>query len=362
MAYIDAANYNRVKSMKGLPIGAIIPWSGEPDSIPPGWITCSGTTFEVTRYPLLYEIIGSTYGGTVGNTFATPNLNNTPKAMMDIFRGHYYWLDSSVRGAAHNPNPTGSIPISSNTFWTHVGGADNGNQSSSIQQDHPSTIDVVGVMGTMPPLVALHTGLELSTGDYQSTVSINDRKLSDVHIPRHGHSYESAAESPSYERRNSSATFNPGSWFDDGACRLEGTGAVISRSVNDPPLPGDQNFTCGGGNIGQRAPTRPQVIVTVVEPGDGCSAGDMYSNRNGQVRFATSLSNQEINFSQVIGHNHGTVTHTYTSRIRVVNPGTVNDVQIHTVTIDNTPGRDFATINMNSGTPSLSMLFIIRAY
>jgi len=362
MAYKDAANYNTVKSMKGLPIGAILPWTGQQDSIPRGWIQCSGTTFETARYPLLYQTIGNAYGGTANSTFAIPNLNNTPKAMVDIFRGHYYWLDSSVRGAAHNPNPTGSIPITSNTFWTHVGGADNGNQSSSIQQDHPSTIDVVGVMGTMPPLVAVHTGLELSAGDFQTTISINDRKLSDVHVPRHGHSYESSTESPSYERRSTAASINPGSWFDDGACRLEGTGATVSRSVNDPPLPGDQNFVCGGGNVVQLPREGNQLLATGVDAGDGCSAGDMFSNRNGQIRFATSLSNTEVNFSQINGHNHGTVTHTFTSRIRVINPGTVNDVQINTVAIDNTPGRDFARINMNSGTANLSMMFIIRAY
>jgi len=363
MAYIDAANYNTVKSMRGLPIGAIIPWSGQQDAIPTGWLPCGGTTFDATRYPLLYQIIGNAYGGTPNSTFAIPNLNNTPKAMMDIFRGHYYWLDSSVRGPAHNPNPTGTIPITSNTFWTHVGGADNGNQSSSVQQDHPSTIDVVGVMGTMPPLVAVHTNLELSTGDYQSTVSINDRKLSDVHVPRHGHSYESSTESPSYERRDSSnASINPGSWFDDGACRLEGTSANVARSRDDPPLQGNQNFVCGGGNIIQLPTSPPQVISTSVSDGDGCSAGDMYSNRGGVIKFATSLSNQEVTFSQVIGHNHGTVTHTYTSRIKVVNPGTVNNVQINTVAIDNSPGRDFATLNMNSGTANLNMMFIIRAY
>lgn len=362
MAYVDAANYNRVKSMKGLPVGAIIPWSGQQDSIPAGWIPCNGTTFDVNRYPLLYQTIGSTYGGVVGSTFALPNLNNTPKAMMDIFRGHYNWLSSSVRGAAHNPNPTGAIPLSSNAFWSTVGGADNGNQSSSIQEDHPSTIDVVGVMGTMPNLVAVHTGLELSGGEYSSTVSINDRKLSDVHIPRHGHSYESSTESPSYERRSTAATINAGSWFDDGACRLEGTGATVSRSVNDPPLQGDQNFVCGGGNVIQLPRNGPQVLATGVSDGDGCSQGEMFSNRNGTIRFATGLSNTEVNFSQVNGHNHGTVTHNYTSRIRVINPGTVNNVQIHTVAIDNTPGVEFARLNMNSATPKLSMMFIIRAY
>jgi len=357
MAYVDAANYNTVKSMKGLPIGAIIPWSGQPDSVPKGWIPCSGTTFEITRYPLLYDIIGNVYGGTSGSTFAIPRLNNTPKAMMDIFRGHYDWLSSSVRGAAHNPNPTGAIPISSNPFWTHVGGDDNGNQSSSIQQDHPSTIDVVGVMGTMPNLVATYTGLELSTGDYGTTVSLNDRKLSDVHVPRHGHTFESSTESPSYRRQSSTASNNPGEWFNDGACKLEGTGATVYKSTNDPAIDGNNPLICGGGRVASSGGGN-----TRQEEGDGCSTGDMYSNRGGQYKFASSLSSEVTTFSRSIGHSHGTVSHTFTSRIRVVPPGTVSDVRINTVAIINTSGRDFATINMNSVTANLSMLFIIRAY
>lgn len=43
-----------------LPIGAILPFSG--DIIPNGWLLCDGSSFSVTSYPELFDVIGTTYG------------------------------------------------------------------------------------------------------------------------------------------------------------------------------------------------------------------------------------------------------------------------------------------------------------
>lgn len=43
-----------------LPIGAILPFSG--DIIPNGWLLCDGSSFSVTSYPELFDVIGITYG------------------------------------------------------------------------------------------------------------------------------------------------------------------------------------------------------------------------------------------------------------------------------------------------------------
>lgn len=43
-----------------LPIGAILPFSG--DVIPNGWLLCDGSSFSVTSYPELFDVIGTTYG------------------------------------------------------------------------------------------------------------------------------------------------------------------------------------------------------------------------------------------------------------------------------------------------------------
>lgn len=43
-----------------LPIGAILPFSS--NTIPNGWLLCDGSSFSVTSYPELFDVIGTTYG------------------------------------------------------------------------------------------------------------------------------------------------------------------------------------------------------------------------------------------------------------------------------------------------------------
>lgn len=60
----------------GLPIGAILPYSGT--TIPSGFLLCDGAEVVISQYPSLYQTIGITYNGTaplVGiNTFRLPDL------------------------------------------------------------------------------------------------------------------------------------------------------------------------------------------------------------------------------------------------------------------------------------------------
>lgn len=73
----------------GLPIGSIMPifkdvtqtdgWGkldGKADSRYPGWILCDGSYISSTSFPLLYSVIGSTYGANVGGDFRVPDMRN----------------------------------------------------------------------------------------------------------------------------------------------------------------------------------------------------------------------------------------------------------------------------------------------
>lgn len=42
--------------------------------VPLGWLKCDGTLYNVQQYQALYALIGNTYGGTGGMTFAVPDL------------------------------------------------------------------------------------------------------------------------------------------------------------------------------------------------------------------------------------------------------------------------------------------------
>lgn len=45
------------------------------DTIPDNWLLCNGQSVSTATYPDLFDLIGTTYGGS-GNTFQVPNLNN----------------------------------------------------------------------------------------------------------------------------------------------------------------------------------------------------------------------------------------------------------------------------------------------
>lgn len=373
MAYNDAANYNRLKSMRGLPIGAIFPWSGAQDTIPFGWIECNGAAISYTKYPLLYEKIGNVYGGVTGSTFKVPALNNANVAIMDIFQGHFQWLNN-LNEDAHKPENANK---SSDAFWSTVGGSDNGNQGSDTTQNHLSTIDVVGEQTSKPNVVAKYGDFSLSEGTLDQTVIVQERKTTDVHLPAHNHGYEGGDDDggPSYNRKSAKATAFASKFNSDYFCYLQGSAANITRSTNDPPINGTQmasvgasktvstTYRQGGGNIVNDGPLGGgQYAATAFDNGNGDTGGDLFAHQGGNKYFFSSLSNTEKTISSLSGHRHGTLEYTFESKLKVLNPGIVNDVQINTVTIDNSPGQNFCTINMSSATPTLGMLFIIRAF
>ena len=379
MAYNDAANYNRLKSMRGLPIGAIFPWSGAQDTIPFGWIECNGAAIAYTKYPLLYEKIGNVYGGVTGSTFKVPSLNNANVAIMDIFQGHFDWLNSysnsgQLGATAHKPE---NDKKSDDPFWNTIGGSDNGNKGSDITQNHLSTIDVVGEQTSKPNVVAKYGDFALSEGTLDQIVIVQERKTTDVHLPAHNHDYAGGDDDggPSYNRKSALATAYASKFNSDYFCYLSGNSANITRSTNDPPKNGTQMadvgasktvstpYRSGGGNIVNDGPIGGgQYAATGFDNGNGDTGGDMLAHSGGNKYFFSSLSNAEKSISDLSGHRHGTLDYTFESKLKVLNPGIVNDVQINTVTIDNTPGQNFCTINMSSASPTLEMLFIIRAF
>jgi microcystin-dependent protein len=65
------------QAMVVFPVGHIMIW---PSSTPPiNYLLADGTSYDVTSYPELYNVIGITYGGVVGSTFNVPNM--TQQAM-----------------------------------------------------------------------------------------------------------------------------------------------------------------------------------------------------------------------------------------------------------------------------------------
>lgn len=380
MAFADSIKYNRVRSMKGLPIGAILPWSSDQGNIPTGWVMCNGATISNTRYPLLFETIGNAYGGTAGSTYRLPPLTNSQKGIVDVFRGHYTHLKSS--GVANSPV---SNSITEDPFWNIVATGD-GNQGSSSRDSWPSTIDLVGRINGAPQFVGVYDDIDVSDGNFSYTATWEETSLRDFHLNTHSHAY-SGDDPVSYRRAGGRASWCTGTRFDGAECFIacEGTSAWrvaanpnsatrVSRGNNQTHLRDNFLFfdariglggTGGGGSI-RGVPRfdgggRGESGATVYIDGNGICGGEM--SCGGDVLF-TSLSNTEGTGAggAVAPHQHGTTTYNLLGRYQVLNPGVRTDISLNTVQINNDAGLNFGTITATTATPSLDMMYIIRAY
>lgn len=397
---MSAVFYNQNKSGKGFPIGSIIPWSGNSGDIPKGWISCtSGPTLRVQQYPLLYKTIGNTYGGTSGETFKLPRLNDGTSAAMDIFRGHFSYLQD--KGDAHKPEKTN---ILDDVFWQTVGRSLDGNTTSTTQTDWVSSIDIVGQLQNIDDLSATYADLAINSGEYTQVLIPAGRKLSDVHIPSHTHGIN-ITESNSYNAGGNLAS-DCGYGFSDGVCLAQfsctqvnrATPVNISGTQMDQMLRGplESNFYAtfdttliargysydslkwGGGAFGPcYGGETSSECYDPTNGADGVSGGDMFSHIGGTKYFWSSLSpsanitapvnqakiDEGRRFNKVGDHSHGSLSYTFSSKyLRVVKPALITDVRLNTVRINNDTGKNYGFINVNTATPSLTMQYIIKAY
>lgn len=60
--------------MGNVPAGTILPFGGDVDKIPEGWLLCDGSPYSGYEYPDLYEVIGTNFGSVGGTVFNVPDL------------------------------------------------------------------------------------------------------------------------------------------------------------------------------------------------------------------------------------------------------------------------------------------------
>lgn len=389
MAFANAIKYNRIRSMKGFPIGTILPWASDQSSIPTGWILCNGATISNTRYPILFSVIGNTYGGTEGSSYRLPPLINGSPGIVDIFRGHYnYFKETQINalpGNEVNRPVSSSDTATEDPFWNIVGRGNNGDTGSNSQSFWISTLDLVGVeRSTSVQFQAIYDDIEVSDGSYFFTVTYNGTSLGVEHLPEHTHG-DPSSDATSYEREGGRASgcYGTGRNFTcNFACesttafRVAEKPDVDSRvSKGNVPSHLEDNFlffdrkiglggTGGGGGIrsvprstGPTSGGRGEAGATVYVDGDGRCDGNMRCSRD--VLF-TSLSHPEKNAGAE--HFHGPNNYNLQGRYQVISPGLRRNISLNNVRINNSPGLNYGTISVDTSTPSLEMLYIIRAF
>lgn len=382
MAFADTIKYNRIRSMKGLPIGAIVPWASDQSEIPPGWVSCNGATVANTKYPVLFKIIGNAYGGTAGSTFRLPPLTQGSPGIVDVFRGHYVYFKgteiNALPGNEVNRPTSTSDTFELDPFWSIIGRGTNGDSGSNTQTFWISTIDLVGVeQSTSVQFQGLYDEMEVSDGSYFWTANYSSTSLGVQHLPAHSHG-ENSAEAPSYDRRGDRASECGGRRLQSWPCwvNCNSTSAFrvafnpamhirVSRGNNQTHL--WENFTItdartgwvgnGGGGGFMTTTLWAETNATVYRDGNGRCSGNMRCGNN--ILF-TSLSHEETNAGAE--HTHGPNNYSMQGRYSVVSPGLRRDIALNTVRINNSPGQNYGTISVDTTTPSLEMLYLIRAY
>jgi hypothetical protein len=342
--------------MKGFPVGTIIPWSGATDTIPSGWIPCVGTIFPITRYPLLHEIIGNVYGGTSGSTFALPRLDDG-KGIVDIYPGHFNYLQN--KGNAHKPDGT---TLANDAYWSSVGQ----DEMTSNNFNQQSLIDVVCVRDTPSPrLVANVTQIVFTKGNYFQSINAHPRKLSDRHQRWHNHAisggWEAANTSSSWRTQSGTASTcgrytNP---FGNFGCGARNTQCEDGLTWGTRVVPNSAGacYVNGGSNALNND-------TGLQNNGDGFAQGNMYANTvSSGGRFASSLSDaNSIRWADISGHSHTMPNQTFTCNVNITGNYTFFDITSNNVGIDGSQGVESASINIDTQTANLRMVFIIRAY
>ena len=103
------------------PVGMIVPYGGDPSSLPPTALLCDGSSYATTLYPALFGVIGYAYGGS-GANFNVPDLRaRFPAGAGGSLLGNAINL-GSVGGSESHAQTIGELASHSHTDTGHVHG------------------------------------------------------------------------------------------------------------------------------------------------------------------------------------------------------------------------------------------------
>ena len=104
----------------GVPAGTILPFAGPKTKIPPGYLACDGTLYNTSDYPVLYDAIGTVWGGS-GLQFRVPDLRGM--FLRGVSEGANLDEDKASRAAiatgGNAGNDVGSVQTEGTKSHTH---------------------------------------------------------------------------------------------------------------------------------------------------------------------------------------------------------------------------------------------------
>lgn len=176
--------------MKAAVIGTIMAWTGGLSSIPDGWVICDGATLQAKKYPLLVQAIGDTYNANASNlggsfpnytgNFVLPNLTDG-RMLMDI-ETDYFAGGNNTRNS-----PIDLDTDAANLIQPYIGdNIDNGVPTVFSGANSLKT-DVVFTLNQRSGYGGAISGNTIIDGVGEKTVYVGGRKLGHDHIRPHTH-------------------------------------------------------------------------------------------------------------------------------------------------------------------------------
>lgn len=222
------AYYNRVKASKNVPIGTIIPWTGNSsatsseDAIPHGYKVCNGEQLLAVDFPILADIIGNTYGphpdpnnptevggigGNVGisneGTFAKPYLET------DVFNLPNFNLRNLIDIEYTRLDVATQLIIGKYVSKNGI----EGEQPITLQD---TDVDIQFAIAASNELSGRITGQSISSPTWFDTIYSIPRKLGVDHTPGHMHGPATENDYDQINTANESGnrvlTFLPGNY------------------------------------------------------------------------------------------------------------------------------------------------------
>jgi hypothetical protein len=410
--------YQSLKTAKAAAMGTIMPWTGGISEIPEGWILCNGGTVSAKQFPLLAKAVGDSYnesatsdfGGSFPNytgNITIPNLND--KNLIDI-ESSYFGTGAGSTGFEADVDS-----IAASLIQPLIGtNTDNGVEI--IVNDALTDVvfelnDTVGYSGKI-------TGNTIEPGFGTKTVYVGPRKLGRDHIKAHNHSgsYETLSGAGSalpgrgvlpwdkieYRFRtfvSQPSPQPPGGSPDEDQWIFEWeiTGEQVGKSGFGSGLPGrivagvegeNPPINATPFNVTHTPITGSFINDNRFDGGDILNTGlfggaitipagqkNYYPDSGSALNYGTFLSNKGTNFQltspsaagaqdQIIAHAHEPFEVEFdTASMRPLTSLTVPVTAPTTnVFLDNASNQGVLQINFNNTQPSLTCVYIIRAY
>jgi microcystin-dependent protein len=127
---------------------------------PAGWALCQGQLLPISEYEVLYQLIGTTFGGDGQQTFGLPDLRG--RAALGMGQGP--GLGQYILG---QPGGVESVPLTSAQIGSHTHGL---SAAATATTSTPSSSVVLGTPDATTPIYATSgTGATLTAGAVSTT-------------------------------------------------------------------------------------------------------------------------------------------------------------------------------------------------